>query len=150
MAKARVVSVRQETEEEKALADWFDKQALASLDTLDAGGRTILGLITALLGVLFGVLAVASDPLPGYLRLPLVRRLGVAAVAGLLAALFGALKVVLPRRVQVAGARPDQQAAEFQKLLERKSRWLRVAAVAFGLGLAALGISLMVALLTAT
>jgi hypothetical protein len=149
MAKPRVVSVREETEDEAALDKWFDQQALASLDILEAAARTILGLITALLSVLFGVLAVASDPLPGYLRLPLVRGLGVAAVAGLLVALLGALQVVLPRRVQASGARPDQQAAGFRKLLDRKARWLRLAAVAFGLGLAALGLALIVALLTA-
>lgn len=148
MAK-RVVDVREETEEEKVLDDWFAKQAMASLDTLEAAARSILGLITALLGVLFGVLAVASDPLPGYLRIPLVRGLGVISVAALLAALFGALQVVLPRRVELSSARPDQQAQAFQDLLGHKSYWLRVAAVAFGLGLAALGLTLIVALLAA-
>jgi hypothetical protein len=120
---------------------------LASPDTLEAAARTVLGLITGLLGVLFAVLAVASDPLPGYLRLPLVRGLGVVTVTALLVALVGALSVVLPRRVRVASARPDEQADAFQRLLARKSRWLAVAVIAFGLGLVALGASLIVALL---
>jgi hypothetical protein len=146
MAK-RVLDIHEETGDEEALDTWFNQQALASLDTLEAAARSILGLVTALLGVLFGVLAVASDPLPGYLRLPLVRGLGVVSVAALLAALFGALQVVLPRRVELSSARPDQQDRAFHDLLDRKARWLRLAAVAFGLGLAALGLALIVALI---
>lgn len=149
MAKAQVVEVREERPQEKALSEWFEKQVLASPDTLEAAARTILGLVTALLGVLFGVLAVAEEPLPSYLALPMVRGLGVGSVAALLVALLGALGVVLPRHVQVASARLDQQAEEFQRLLARKSRWLTVAVVAFGLGLAALGAVLIVALLAA-
>jgi hypothetical protein len=150
MAKApKVVSVREETEAEKELGEWLAKQALASPDTLEAAARTVLGLITGLLGVLFAVLAVASDPLPGYLRLPAVRGLGVVTVAALLVALVGALGVVLPRRVRVASARLDEQAEAFQRLLARKSRWLTVTVIAFGLGLTALGASLIVALLRA-
>lgn len=150
MSKVRVVGVREETPEEKALDEWFEKQALASPDTLEAGARTVLGLVAGLLGVLFGVLAVASDPLPAYLRLPAVRWLGVGTVVALLVALVGALGVMLPRRIRVSSARPDRQAAAFQKMLARKSRWLTLTVIAFGLGLVALGTTLIVALLTAT
>ena len=79
MPKVRVVDVHEETEEEKALYDWFAKQALTSPHRLEAAARTIIGLVTALLGALFGVLAVADDPLPSYFWLPVVRPLGVAA-----------------------------------------------------------------------
>ncbi len=149
MARARVVDVREETPQERALYEWFEKQALASPDTLEAAARTILGLVTALLGVLFGVLAVTADPLPAYFRLPLVRCLGVVSVAALLVALTGALGVVLPLRVEAASARPDQQVRAFQRLMARKSRWLTVAVIGFGLGLVALGTVLIVALLKA-
>jgi hypothetical protein len=149
MAEPEVVGVREETEAEKALAEYFEKLALASPDTLEAAARTVLGLVTGLLGVLFGVLAVASDPLPGYLRSPLMRGLGAVTVAALLVSLVGALGVVLPRRIRVSSARPDQQARAFRRMLGRKSRWLTVTVFAFGLGLVTLGASLIVALLTA-
>ena len=139
---------RGETPEEKALRKWFARQALASPDTLEAAARTILGLVTALLTVLFGVLAVAEDPLPPYFTLPLVRWLGVGTVGALLVALVGTLGVILPHRITVSSARPDQQAEAFERLLAHKSRWLAVAVVAFGLGLVALGAVLIVALLT--
>ena len=144
------VHMREETPEEKQMRKWFAKQALASPDTLEAAARTILQLVTGLLGVLFAVLAVASDPLPAYLELCLVRGLGIATVVALLAALVGALGVVLPRRIQVASARPDQQAAAFQALLARKARWLTGTVVAFGLGVLTLGAALIIALLEAT
>ena len=148
MAKTEFTS-RAETPEEKALRKWFAKQALASPDALEAAARTILGLITGLLGMLFGVLAVASDPLPAYLGLPLARGLGVVTVGALLVALVGTLAVVLPREIKVASARPDQQASAFEVLLARTSRWLTLAVIAFGLGLATLGAVLVVTLLTA-
>ncbi len=149
MARVRVVEIRPETDQEKHLREWFDRAALASPDRLEAAARSILTLITALLSVLFAVLAVAQDPLPAYLRWPPVRWLGVGTVAALLVALVGALGVVLPRRTEVAGARPDQQRSTFEQLLARKSRWLTVTVVAFGLGLAALAAAVMVAWLAA-
>jgi len=149
MAKARVVDIHEETPQERALYEWFEKQALASPETLEAGARTILSLVTALLGLLFGVLAVTADPLPAYFSLSVVRWLGVATVVALLVALVGTLGVVLPRRLETASARPDQQAKAFRELMERKSCWLTVAVVAFGLGLVALGAVLIIALLEA-
>ncbi len=150
MAKYRLVGVREETPAEAARRKWFEKQVLASPDNLEAAARLLVGLVTGLLGLLLGVLTVASDPLPGYLRLPSVRALGVAAVVLLLLGLLAALVVVLPRRVVAASTRPESQAAAFERLLRRKATALAVATAAFGLGLAALGAVLVLALLTAT
>jgi hypothetical protein len=149
MTEPRVTEIHEETPQEEALRRWFEKQARKSPDTLEAAARTILGLVTALLGTLFGVLAVADDPLPVYFALPAVRWLGVGTVAALLLALIAALGVLLPEEMRVASARPDQQARAFRELLSRKSRWLTVAVIAFGLGLAALAAILIVALFTA-
>jgi uncharacterized integral membrane protein len=149
MAKARVVEVHEETPREKALDEWYEKQALASPDRLEAAARTITGLVTALLSVLFGVLAVTEDPLPSFFWIPVVRPLGVTAVAALLVALVCALAVVLPRRIAVSRARPDEQAQAFEDLLAHKSRWLTAATIAFGLGLTVLGAVVVIALLRA-
>ncbi len=146
MADIPTVAGRPETEWEKDLGDWFKKQSLLSLDTLEAAARTILSLVTALLGLLLGVLAVTEDPLPAYFELPVVRWLGVGAVAALLAALVGTLGVLLPQQVQVAGARPDEQVQAFAGMLAHKSRWLTAAVIGFGLGLVALGAVLIIAL----
>lgn len=145
----RVVGVREETPAEAAQREWFEKQVLAAPDNLEAAARLLIGLVTGLLGVLFGVLTVASDKPPAYLSLPVVRQLGVVTVAFLLLGLLAALVVVLPRRVVAASTRPESQSAAFNQLLRRKSYALTVATVAFGLGLVALGSVLVLALLTA-
>jgi hypothetical protein len=146
MTAVELVGIHEETPTEAALAEWFAKQSLASLDTLEAAARTILGLVTALIGALFGVLTVASDKLPAYLGYVTVRVLGVVSVVGLMTALIGALGVLLPSEVQVSSHRPDEQAQAFEKLCEHKSRWLKAAVIAFGVGVDALGLVLIVAL----
>jgi hypothetical protein len=140
---------RPETEEETQLGRWFDQQALAAPDTLDAAARTLLSLVTALIGTLFGVLTVAADPLPAYLGYPAIRSLGAVSVGALLAALTGALGVLMPVHLEVSSHRLDEQAQAFARVLERKSRWLNVAAIAFGLGVGALGAVLVAALFLA-
>jgi hypothetical protein len=141
------VYIREETPEEAALRDWFDEQALAAPDNLEAAARLIITLVTTLIGLLLGVLAVAGEPLPGYFNYPSVRWLGVAAVGLLLIALAAALVVVFPFRQAVDRNRPSEQRDAFQRILERKSAALRIAAFCFGLGLLALGAVLVIALL---
>lgn len=149
MAKIQIVDQHLETEAEAALPAWFAAQVLASLDTLDAVARTILGLITGLLGLLLGILSINESPLPSYLWNTPVRSLGAAAVVALLVALGNALVVLLPRRFALSRHRPDEQEAAFDKLLARKSRWLTATVIAFGVALLLLGIILIVALSTA-
>jgi hypothetical protein len=55
--------------------------------------------------------------------------------------------VVFPFRQAIDRQRPSDQRAAFQRIWERKSAALRVAAVCFGLGLLALGTVLVIALL---
>ncbi len=146
---ARVVGVREETDEERRLRQWFDKQALASPDTLDAAARLLVGLVTGLLTVLFGVLAVAEDPLPAYLGSWAVRLLGAWCVLALLGALLCGLAALWPRRMAVDAARPGEQAKAFAGLLDRKAGWLKAAAITFGLGVVLLGLALIVILFAA-
>lgn len=147
MAKGRVVGVREQTPEEQALDRWFAEQALASPGNLEAAARTIVGLVTGLLGLLLGVLAVSEDPLPSYLWDAGVRPLGVAAIVFLLAALLCALAVLVPRRMAPSRYRPDQQKAAFERMVAWKACWLWGTVVAFGVGVGLLGAILIVALL---
>jgi hypothetical protein len=140
---------RPETEAEKGMGEWFAKQAIASLDNLESAARTILGLVTALIGALFGVLTVASEDLPAYLYNPATRWLGVVSVVALLLSIIGALGVLVPLRTQVSSHRPDEQEQAFKDILNRKSRWLRATVITFGVGVDTLGLVLVIALLTA-
>lgn len=139
---------RRETGEEQALREWFDQQALAAPDNLEAAARQIITLVTSLLTILLAVLAVAGDPLPAYFAYASVRWLGVAGVVLLLAALAAALVAVFPFRQTANSARPDEQRMAFGRLLSRKSAYLRVSAVSFFLGLLAFGAVVIIALLT--
>ncbi len=147
MAKLRVVGIREETPAEAAQRDWFEKQALASPGNLEEAARLIIGLITGLLGVLFGVLTITAEHPPAYLALPIVRYLGAAVVVVLLVALLAALAVVLPLRLVTNSAKPDDQAKAFAALLRTKANVLMVAVIAFGLGIAGLSGVLVLALL---
>jgi hypothetical protein len=144
-----IIEGRPETPEEAALREWFDKQALAAPDNLEAAARQIVTLVTSLLTILFAVLAVAGDPLPAYLSYASTRWLGAGSVVALLLALAAALGVIYPFRRAVDKARPDEQRAAFRALLDRKSRFLRLAIGCFLVGLAALGVALVIALFNA-
>lgn len=143
----RVLSIREERPEERGLDEWFAAQKLESPKNMEEAARLIIGLVTGLLGALFGVLTISAETLPAYLALPVVRWVGAAAVVlWLLALLFGLL-VVLPRRWQVTPARPASEDTAFTQLLHHKSRWLTACAICFGLGILALGLVLIIALL---
>jgi hypothetical protein len=145
MAK-RVLSVREETSQEKLLREWFEAQRLESPRNLEEAARLLVGLVTGLLGVLFSVLTLSAETLPAYISLPLVRWAGAAAVVLWLGALLSGLVVILPRPWRVNPGRPQSESNAFDSLLGRKAGWLTTAAVAFGLGTLALGLVLLAAI----
>jgi hypothetical protein len=149
MARIRVVGIREEAPDEASLRRWFAKQPLAAPDTLDAAARLIVSLVSGLLTILFGVLAVAADPMPAYLSRWPIRLLGVLSVLFLLGGLFCALVAVLPRRMETDAARPKTQAKAFDDLVQRKAGWLTSAVITFGLGIVFLGVALIAVLLIA-
>jgi hypothetical protein len=148
MDEPRVVGIRVESPEEKRLREFFDEQEIKSLANLEDAARLLIGLVTGLLGALFAVLTVASNPLPAYLKLPLVRALGVGSIVFLLMGFGAAIIVVLPREWRMKSALPADEAKTFQAMLAHKSAWLSQAVVWFGAGVALLGAVLVVVLLT--
>ncbi len=144
----KLLSIRDETEEEQKLREWFDDQALESPKNIEEAARLIIGLVTGLLGVLFGVLTISAETLPAYLSAPLVKACGVAAVILWLISLLAGLFVVLPIEWQVNVSRPTSQAKTFSELLQYKSIWLTISGIAFGLAVIALGVVLVFALIT--
>ena len=144
----RVLSIREESTEEKKLREWFEDQALEGPKTVEDAARLLIGLVTGLLGALFGVLAISAEKLPGYLSLPLVRWAGVAAVILWLLSLLAGLVVVLPRKWQTYAGKPDTQSQVFLQILAFKSGWLTTCVLFFGMGILGLGVVLVVALLS--
>lgn len=138
-----------ETAREQALRQWWAEQELKSPANLEAAARQIITLVTSLLGLLLAILAVAEDPLPAYLASSGLRLAGGLAILALLGALWAALIAVWPRRYAAAPDLPQQQAAEFQKIIRFKSQAVMAALILFGLGLLLLAMVLLLALLLA-
>jgi hypothetical protein len=145
----KVISIREETPEERKVHEWFETQALESPKNLEDAARLLIGLVTGLLGALFGVLTVSAETLPAYLSLPLVKFCGVAAVALWLASLLCGLVVVTPRKWRSDAGKPETQRRVFAQLLARKSAWLSASVIFFGVAVLALGVVLVTALLGA-
>lgn len=142
----KVISIREENSEEKKLREWFETQALESPKNIEDAARLLIGLVTGLLGALFGVLTVSAETLPAYLSLPLVRWCGIAAVVLWLLSLLAGLAVVTPRKWQSDAGKPESQVNLFRQITRYKSKWLSVSVFLFGIAIVALGIVLIAAL----
>ena len=143
----KILSIREENNNEKKLREWFETQSLDSPKNLEEAARLLIGLVTGLLGALFGVLTVSAETLPQYLSLPLVKCFGVGAVALWLTSLLCGLMVVTPRKWQSNVGKPQTQKQVFYNLLANKSAWLRASVILFGIAVMALGAVLITALL---
>jgi hypothetical protein len=118
--------------DDEQLITFFEELKRNSLDTLEAAARQIIGLVTTLLGLFFGILAFKDNP--EFLQHASVRLCGAFSAVGFVAALFLALNVVMPRAWQV----PEYNLTKMRKflrcLLRRKSASLKLAQIAFGAG----------------
>ncbi len=130
----RAVRQRAPTPEEEALHRWFEEQEKDPPKPLEEGAKQIISLVSALFSVVFGILALADNPLPVYLTQLPVRVLGAVAVLAYLVGLLAALVVVLPGAYRHAAASQTQRLAAFRALMRRKVIGLRVALFAFALG----------------
>ncbi len=113
------------------LLEYFQDLERASLKTLEEAARQLITLVTALLGLFFGVMAFRDAP--AYLASTAVQALGAAAVVFYVLTLFLALDVVMPRRFERPAADLTAMRAVLQRLFARKSRSLRGAQLAFAL-----------------
>ncbi len=142
----RVVASRKLTAEETALDEWFLKQSFASPDNLEAAARLLIGLITGLLGTLLGVLSLSDDSGPEFLDSHAVLTFAAIGVLTLLIALWLAIWVVVPLRMNNPSGVLDEQRQAFAALVQRKARFLSAAILTFAVALTALAIVLAFAL----
>ncbi|MGQ9468085.1 MAG: hypothetical protein ACUVXE_10885 [Anaerolineae bacterium] len=134
------------SEADQGLLTYFKDLEKTSLETIDKAARQVITLVTTLLGLFFGVLAFGDAP--AYLTHPGIRALGALTTVLYVAALFLALDVVTPRRVDLPTADLTAMRALLHRLLDRKSRSLLAAQVAFALATLCL-LGLILALLIA-
>ena len=139
-----------ETPEEKRLRLWWEQQELESVNNVEKAAREVIALVTGLLGLLMGMLAVAEDPLPNYLNSDVVKGLSIATIVAFLVALSGSLLVIYPRQWKVHRYQSIHRETIFRELLEYKQRFWLVGAGAFGVGICLLGATLIAILLSLT
>lgn len=124
------------TAEDRQLIEFFAGVRRSSLEALEAGARQLIGLVTTLLGLFFGVLAFKDEP--AYLASPMIKMIGTFSAMGYIAALFTALAVVLPRELNV----PRYDLTAMRELLgdlyKHKSRFLSLSQACFAFGTLAL------------
>lgn len=125
-----------ETDAERELREWFERQERGNIERLEAGAQTMIQLVTGLYGVLFAVLALSSQP--AYLQRPVVQWVGTGGMFAFFASLLAAMLVVLPRRTSYQQDNLTEMQQAYQHLLRRKAGLLRIAHLVFLLGTACL------------
>ncbi|MEZ0396219.1 MAG: hypothetical protein ABWK53_07330 [Anaerolineales bacterium] len=118
--------------QEERLEKFFDEMEQDSLKTLEDAARQIITLSTALLGAFFGLLALKDAP--AYLGFVEIKVIGAGALLAFFIALFFALLAVSPKRYVFARASLTEKRAVLEKMLNRKHRFVRLAAWTFAAG----------------
>ena len=149
MSQYEVVGTRALTDEEKEQSKWFAEQRRGSVDTLDNAAKLIVGLISGMLTLLFGILALSSEPgkLPFYITFAWVRWVAMLGVVGLLISLGTGLAAIMPRKWEINPNQPRTEAAAFSEMLQTKSNYLTWCIRSFGAGMALIGLVLIVAVM---
>lgn len=117
--------------EDEALLSFFRGLERGSLEAIEAAGRQLIGLVTTLIGLFFGVLAFQDSP--AYMGAIEVRLLGVLALIALFASLYFCLQLLLPRRI-LTNVELGEMRRALSELLAHKSSALTWAARTFGAG----------------
>lgn len=129
-----ILASRPPTAEEERLVDLFAEIESKQLEFLDEAAKRIIELVTALLGLLFAVMAFGGEFPPPYLAgNPFARFVSGAALVCYLGALLVALWAVQPRSYRHDRHNLTEMRAELQQMIAHKARPLRVAGVLFGL-----------------
>ncbi len=135
---------------QKQLVALFQKIEADQLDLLDAAGKRIIELTTALLGTLFAVVALGKDFPPPYLKgNAALQLLLVLTLAGYLLAMLMGMRTLQPRDYKLYRTNLSGMREELDKIIANKSGSLRAAGVAFWLASLLLALTIAVIVLSA-
>ncbi len=127
------------TDEQAQLVALFNTLETQQLDFLDQAGKRIIELSTGLLGILFAVIAFGDKFPPAYLQgnLP-AKGLTVATVVLYLVAIIVAVLGVQPRNYERYRHNLSEMRRALTRMVNYKTRWVKVAGVLFVLATLAL------------
>ncbi|MEM7134246.1 MAG: hypothetical protein AAF702_48700 [Chloroflexota bacterium] len=132
-------------EADSHLATLFQKLEADQLDYLDQAGKRIIELSSALLGVLFAVIAFGENFPPAYLQSTLAKGLVSVVLVCYLLAIMTAVYGVQPRDYKHYRHNLTEMQRELNKVADFKARWARTSGLIFVLGSA--GLALLVGVL---
>ena len=136
-----ILEGRRPTAEEERLVEVFTELQKKQLEFLDEAAKRIIELVTALLGLLFAVIAFGDDFPPPYLAGNTVAKtMGIVALGCYLLALLVSLWAVQPRNYKRYDHNLKGMRAVLQQMISDKARPVVVAGVLFGIGSATLAI----------
>jgi len=119
--------------EDEALIALFSEMEKQNLATLDGAARQLVGLLTGLFGLFFGVLALGNRP--AYLDFAEVQALAVITLGAFFVALLFALATLRPRRYQYSRHNLTEMRRLLTQMQATKATNLTRAHFAFGLGI---------------
>ena len=123
------------TDEQKRLVAVFDEMERQQVEFLQEAGKRIIELVTALLGLLFAVMAFGGTFPPAYLQgNDLGKAVAVVTLVFYLAAMGFALRTVQPRKYQLYRHNLTEMRTEFDKIVAEKALSVQFAGACFGLG----------------
>ncbi|MBK9944251.1 MAG: hypothetical protein IPP13_21845 [Kouleothrix sp.] len=138
------------SEEQKRLIAFFADAESKQVDFLDEAGKRIIELTTALLGVLFAIVAFGDKFPPPYLsNNPVAKFLSLTALACYIMAMLLALRTVQPRNYQLFRHNLDRMRQELDRLVANKQRSLWWAGALFWIGSAVLALQIAAIILSA-
>lgn len=117
---------------DERLYNWFLDVEKEIIKTFEDAARQLIGLITALLGLFFGVLAFGDNP--PFLSFLEIKILGVLSSCAFLAALFAALWVICPQKIDIPLSNLTRMRQIRKEIYDRKSRNLKISLIIFAFG----------------
>jgi len=135
------------TDSQERLNELFDEMDKKQFEFFDQAGKRIIELCTALLGILFAVIAFGDDFPPPYLEAnPTSQWLAAGVLVLLVLALLCAVLTVQPRKYIFYEYNLTKMREEWEKLFKHKSTWLKRANWLFfsGTGLLAVLIAVLI------
>lgn len=121
---------------DERLYDWFQDVEKETIKTFEDAARQLIGLITALLGLFFGVLAFGDNPT--FLSFPIIKILGVLSSCALMGALFAALYVIYPQKIDIPLSNLTRMRQIRKEIYDRKNRNLKISLIIFAFGVVCL------------
>lgn len=134
MKQSKVLDSTPPTDEQSFLIKTFQEFEVNQINYLDSHSKRLIELITALLGLLFSIIAFGNDYPPQYLASPTAKILGSLSILFYLGSMLIALLALRPRNYKLYRNNLSEMRTQFDKLIKIKSSLTMWAGILFFVG----------------